>query len=113
MHRSVPQSLFALALIAIFTLSLMPLPQASMQFDQQDKFEHLTAFAGLCLLGLAGWPRRPVGLSVGLLAYGLLIELAQSFTPHRQADAWDWLADALGIVAGLAIRRWLDQRRAG
>ena len=45
-----------------------------------------------------------------LLAYGGLIELLQSFTPDRVAEAVDLLADWVGLLlgAGLAflLERW-------
>ena len=39
---------------------------------------------------------------LALLAYGIGIEVAQSFLPPREADAMDVLADGVGIALGLA-----------
>ena len=44
---------------------------------------------------------------VGLLAYGGLIEILQSFTSDRMAEWADLLADGLGMVVGVALRRLL------
>ena len=40
---------------------------------------------------------------VALAAYGLLIELLQSFTPTRQAEFPDLIADVTGILLGWAL----------
>lgn len=49
---------------------------------------------------------------LGLLAYGALIEILQSFTPNRTADWFDLFADSLGILAGWVLIRlqcWIAQ----
>jgi VanZ family protein len=40
---------------------------------------------------------------VALSAYGLLIELLQSFTPTRQAEFLDLIADVTGVLSGWAV----------
>lgn len=68
-------------------------------FPQADKLRHAAAFAFLWLLGSrAGL--RPLNLGLLLLAYGVGIELAQSFTPDREASALDVMADVAGIALG-------------
>ncbi len=45
---------------------------------------------------------------IGLLAYGAAIEVLQSFTPNRQAEWGDLLADGLGIALGALLgTAWL------
>ena len=46
--------------------------------------------------------RRLPYVVVALAAYGLLIELLQSFTPTRQAEFLDLIADVLGVLLGWA-----------
>ena len=67
-------------------------------FSWQDKVEHALLFAGLAILGIAGWPRRAGVLAAGLLAYGAAMEVAQSTTAYRVGDPLDWLADAVGLL---------------
>jgi VanZ family protein len=43
---------------------------------------------------------RPLALALLLLAFGVAIEVAQSFAPDREASALDVLADAAGIALG-------------
>lgn len=100
------RSLFALALIAIFILAMIPLPEAITVFSFQDKVEHTGAFVVLMLLGGKGWPTRLAALFCGLVAYGLAIEVCQHvFTTNRVGDPWDLLADAVGAAAGYRLLR--------
>lgn len=95
--------LFGAALVLIFVLSLMPVPEGLMVFSWQDKVEHALAFL---VLGLLGERARIGGMrywSPLLLAYGALIELAQGQTAHRMADPFDWVADAVGVAMAAAL----------
>jgi VanZ family protein len=112
--RSVWRSLFLLTWVAISTLALLPKPPAGADLGW-DKANHLAAFGVLTLLAHWGWPRlRWTALWAGLLSYGVLIEVAQSFTPNRSAEAVDVLADAIGIglaqlllaLAACICQRW-------
>lgn len=75
-----------------------------------DKGNHALAFTVLMLLGARAWPGRAVSLFAGLLAYGGLIEVLQSFTVDRFAEWGDLIADAVGLLLGQAIVAW---RRRG
>lgn len=97
--RTLLRLLFLLALPAVFWLALMPVPEVAKLFSWQDKVEHALLFAGLALLGWLAWPNRPWLIVIGLLAYGGAMEVAQSLTTHRMGDPWDWLADAIGLLA--------------
>jgi VanZ family protein len=78
-----------------------------------DKIEHIIAY-----FGLAAWfggllmPRRYVQLGVALLLLGGGIEIAQGLMGlGRQADWYDFYADAFGVLAGLllcllGLRHW-------
>ncbi len=109
---------FWLLLAAVAVLSISPArylpPQA---FSLWDKAQHALAFLGLGLLGLLAYPGRLLRLGLGLLAFGGAIELVQAATGWRQGDWADWLADAVGLGAGLALgllsRRCAARSRAG
>ena len=68
-----------------------------------DKAFHLLSFAAVTFLWrLSGASVRRVALIGALLAVGT--ELGQSLLPLGRQGSWlDLLADALGILAGLAI----------
>ena len=102
------RSLFALALIAIFILAMIPMAVVPEVVDFQDKLHHSAAFAVLTLLGWAGWPARINAVAGGLLGYGILIEICQhTLTTNRFGEPMDVVADVLGIV----IARWIIQAR--
>jgi VanZ family protein len=89
--------------VAVTWLALVPDPPQTLTTGW-DKSNHLLAFGSLAFTGVwAAWrePRRWWQLAAVLLAYGVGIEIAQSFLPPRSADAADVLADGLGIALGL------------
>ncbi|MEO0002787.1 MAG: hypothetical protein RLZZ22_479 [Pseudomonadota bacterium] len=96
--------IFWLLLLIVIGVTLSPVaylpPQA---FSLWDKAEHALAFAGLMTLGALAYPRRVGLLALSLLAFGGAIELAQAATGWRSGDWADWLADAVGLLAGLAL----------
>jgi VanZ family protein len=96
------------ALVAITWLATTPNPPREIDTGW-DKSNHLLAFA--VLAGLADrvathaggrWVSR-ISAWVLVLAYGGLIELVQSQIPGRAAEWNDLLADAAGVVVGVAL----------
>jgi VanZ family protein len=94
---------FACAL-AVMVLALLPAPPP-MITTGWDKSNHLLAFAVMAWLGCKAFPQRLVFILLGLLAYGALIEILQSFTPTRSAEWFDFLADSVGILVGWVLIR--------
>jgi VanZ family protein len=71
-----------------------------------DKLNHASAFAALALAGCFGFPgsrRAVLGVLLGLLALGGLIEIVQYFVPGRSCDWHDLLADTIGIICGAVL----------
>ena len=103
---------FLAFLAGVLVLSLMPagvrLPDTGW-----DKSNHLLAFIALAVTGLKAHPKSPALLLAGLLAYGGLVEVLQSFTPDRMAEWADLLADALGLAMGWAIMQLARLKKAG
>lgn len=102
-------------IVAVFVVCLLPGPKLPQVPEGGDKVEHFLAY-----FILAGWSAqlhaRRTALwkpASGLLLMGILIEILQGMlTTTRGADVADALANALGIVAGLAVawtpaRGWL------
>jgi VanZ family protein len=96
--------LFALCALAVLVLSLLP-PSTPLPSTGWDKSNHLLGFAVLAWLGLRAYPRRVLAVLAGLVLYGGMIEVLQSFTPYRFADWIDLVADALGVGMGYAVWR--------
>jgi VanZ family protein len=65
-----------------------------------DKLNHVAAFYVLALLLDFSLPEKQMGFAeiLALLAYGVAIEVAQSFLPGRTASLLDLFADAVGIA---------------
>jgi VanZ family protein len=90
-----------LMLLMVGTVSLMPVPDVGVN----DKFSHLVTY-----LFLGGWfsllavnRAALVWTFVGLVAYGILLELLQGMTAYRYAEWGDVLANASGTFAGILL----------
>jgi VanZ family protein len=92
----------ALLLVVINWLALTPAPPRQMDLGW-DKLNHLSAFATLAVVAVLGRCGAFWRIAVALLAYGGLIEILQSFTPNRDAEWADLLADGVGIALGLLL----------
>ena len=104
--RPLLRGLFIAAVLVVFALTMMPLPEMTQVVSSQDKFEHAIAFFALMLLGAGGWPERIGRIAVGLSAYGLMIEICQhTLTTNRFGDPWDWVADSVGVLLGGLLAR--------
>ena len=101
---------FGFCVLAVLVLALMPtdVPMPSMGWDKSN---HLLAFSVMALLGRRAYPGRTMALLAGLLAYGALIEVLQSFTPNRSADWQDLVADAVGLALGWGAGRLAQAMR--
>ena len=70
-----------------------------------DKLEHLLGYAILAAAAVQVFATRAALLraAIGLIALGVGIEIAQGMlTTSRAMDAWDAVANTLGVVAGTA-----------
>ena len=88
-------------LLGVAVASLVPGPDIGVS----DKLSHLVTY-----FLLAGWfsllaaNRISLGWTViGLIAYGMLIELLQGMTSYRYPEWGDVLANAIGVLAGILL----------
>ncbi len=88
-------------LLMVATVSLMPVPDVGVN----DKFSHLATY-----FFLGGWfsllaaNRAVLGWTIiGLIAYGILLELLQGMTDYRYAEWGDVLANASGTMVGVLL----------
>jgi VanZ family protein len=106
------RALFWGAVGVVFVLALLPLPELpEVAFSLSDKAQHALVFLLLWLLGDWSYPTTRVLLSLGLFLYGGMIEVAQAFTPTRQMELADWIADAVGVAAAWLLAATLFQLR--
>ena len=114
-----PALLWAATLFLLSSRTHLPsLPPGLLSWD---KLQHCTAYAvgGAALAhALRGGPRRPWPWAAALLGslYGVSDEVHQHFVPGRNSDWHDWLADTLGVLAGIFLYRtyltWRGRRDA-
>ena len=99
---------FFVFLIAIEYLALTP-AQIKLIENSWDKAHHFIAFAALYVTLHFGFSGLNLGAKVAiLLAYGVQIEIAQSFVPNRYFSLLDVVADSIGIVFGILVARILN-----
>ncbi len=98
--------------ITVFGLSMRPhLDSPGPDFANKDKVYHFVEYFGMGALLFAAAGRALNGrrlLTLLLLfAVGATIaacdEIIQSYTPGREKDFADWVADAVGIVTALTL----------
>ena len=99
--------------VLITVLSLVPtsnLPKV--QFEWSDKVAHLLIYLGLSFIWLLFLQLkfRPLSTTVTIIVvtsclfYGIIIEaLQQLLAASRQADLYDVIANAVGILLGLLV----------
>ena len=103
---------FFIFLIAIEYLALTP-AQIKLIENSWDKANHFIAFAALYVTLHFGFFRLNLGAKVAiLLAYGIQIEIMQSFVPNRYFSLLDIVADGIGIGCGIVAIRIARMFRA-
>lgn len=101
----------ALAAVIVFASSQSHVPGVGAPGG--DKVIHFAVFGLLATLTVRALPRSVAWFAVVAVSlFGATDEWHQSFTPGRQMDWADWVADTLGaLVAVLAYLRWAAYRR--
>lgn len=102
-------------LVAVGVLVVSSWPSLSVSafgWSLEDKFQHLTVYALLSYLAARGWvpPRGAPGrkrvawiILVILAIFAMLDEYHQRWIPGRFVELGDFLADALGVLAGFFL----------
>lgn len=100
-----PKVLFFSALLSVTVLALLPVELlTSPVFNWWDKAQYALAFGVLSLLGFAAFPERLGRLALGMVLYGLAIELAQLAVGWRFGEWQDVLADITGVIVAWGLR---------
>lgn len=86
-------------------VALIPLEHIAVPAIFSDKVLHFAAFFGFSVFIDAAFKPKKFWIWSGfpLIAYGALIEVLQSYTPHRSFSVWDWVADIVGVVVFFLI----------
>lgn len=102
---------FTVALTILSVLFLLPQQYLEDEiFDWWDKAQHASAFAFLLLVGVLSHPAKLMPVFWGLLVYGGLIEIIQSFSGWREGDVLDWAADCTGVLIGYGLISFIRSR---
>ena len=95
--------LLVLVMIAALVPKL-PFHELATQFRISDKVMHIVAFTFLAAWFSGQYEKRSYWrIALGLIAFGILIELVQSTVSYRTAEWMDLIGDAAGIAIGLLI----------
>ena len=92
--------LFFIALIAVFILAMVDNDHVNITYNHADKIKHMSAFFTLSLLlnRASSSITARVRNMILLLLFGIFIEVAQLYFPHRESSISDVIADFAGIV---------------
>jgi VanZ family protein len=94
--------IFFVTAIAVLFLAIVP-NSTPLPTTGWDKSNHLIAFAALAYLGQKAFSQNSFKLIIGLIAFGGLIEMLQTFTPTRSGEWQDLITDVIGIFIGLFL----------
>ena len=95
--------LLILVMIAAMVPKL-PFDDLAMHFKITDKVMHIVAFTFLAVWFSGQYEKRSYWrIAMGLIAFGVLIELIQGTVSYRRSEWLDLVGNASGIVIGLII----------
>lgn len=102
----------ALAVVVQLVVLYLPSPPEGPGIPGLDKVVHVGVFAAPALAGVLGG-LRPAVLGAALAAHAVVSELLQhALLAERSGDAWDVVADLVGVALGLAVGVALRRRAA-
>lgn len=91
--------------LIIFILCTLPGEDAGKVGSENDKLNHVIAFAGFVFFWLFHTSLTRLIIGIGIF-YGILIEVWQHFLPehfHRGFELMDTVADGIGCILGYFI----------
>ena len=100
-----PKVLFFSAVLSVTVLALLPVEMLTLPvFNWWDKAQHALAFAVLSMLGFAAFPARLWQVALGMVLYGVAIELAQLAVGWRFGEWQDVVGDITGVMVAWGLR---------
>jgi VanZ family protein len=89
---------------SVVGLSLLPLSEPAINFDNVDKLEHGLAYATLMVWFAQLYPRKGWRLiALGFVSLGVVVEVLQSQTGYRTFSYGDMVANAIGVCGGWGL----------
>jgi len=99
----------------LFIATTLPSISPPIKFELSDKVYHLVAFIILAFLlsisleiqNFSKTLKKNFLIYAAIIAilYGGIDELHQMYVPNRSCDIYDWLADILGAIIGIGLRK--------
>ena len=90
--------------ILLLFLTLTPSSLGQIHYPHIDKLFHFIGFGAFAFFFILAFPNMKVFWVVVLSScLGILVEIAQSFLPHRAFGYADMLADFLGIITAILV----------
>jgi VanZ family protein len=96
-------------LVVVFAGALMPAvwfvhEMNNPRLTNPDKWFHAITFMLLTVWFSGQYSRRSYWrIAAGMLAFGAFIEICQRMLSYRSAEPMDFVADGIGVLAGLLI----------
>ncbi|MDP9430018.1 MAG: VanZ family protein [Actinomycetota bacterium] len=109
-HGALARGVFAVVVLVSLAVLFAPADDVPASPPGVDKLVHLLLFAALA--GSGRWAgARPGVLGGVLVLYAGVSEVVQGVSAlQRSASVADWVADAVGVLAGLLTWAWAARR---
>ena len=107
-HEPLSRGVFAVVVLVSLAVLFAPASDVPSAPPGVDKIVHATLFAGLALSGRWAGMGRAV-LAGSLVCYAAGSEIVQGLI-GRDAAIGDLVADAVGVLVGLLVWRWIADR---
>ena len=109
-HGALSRGAFAVAVLVSLAVLFAPADDVPSSPPGVDKLVHLLLFAALAVSGRWAGARAGV-LGALLVLYAAVSEVVQGISAlERSASVADWVADAIGVLAGLIGWAWAGRR---
>ena len=109
-HGALSRGAFAVVVLVSLAVLFAPADDVPASPPGVDKLVHLLLFAALAVSGR--WAGVRAGVLGGLLVlYAAVSEVVQGISAlGRSASVADWVADTVGVLAGLLAWAWAGRR---
>ena len=109
-HGALSRGAFAVAVLVSLAVLFAPADDVPWSPPGVDKLVHLLLFAALAASGR--WAGVRAGVLAGsLVVYAAVSEVVQGLSAlERSASVADWVADVVGVLAGLLAWAWAGGR---
>ena len=109
-HGALSRGAFAVAVLVSLAVLFAPADDVPSSPPGVDKLVHLMLFAALAASGR--WAGVRAGVLAGsLVVYAAVSEVVQGLSAlERSASVADWVADVVGVLAGLLAWAWAERR---